>query len=250
MSISSHILVVVITLESSAHGAWLHRRSLDRAECIRLVQLLNHFLLSLVRSLQLLEKGLLLVLKFTGYALSSIRHVKSRLDPARVVIRVAVISRISTHLGIEFGLKLFIFDALVGSLLLLKMVISIDLDDISDLLLLVLDFGECATVAPLEVVTLHVDRVFGAGSHLVKARTIHLFSLLISNLMSMHRFHFLLLDDVHVLHEVLSTLQVFDSFVGALLFLEQLDNSRFDGALLVLYLPLMNHSLHHVSLGS
>ena len=191
-----------------------------------------------------------MVLKFTGYALRSRRLVKSRLDPCRVVIGIVVVGRISTHLGIEFGLHLSILDALEGSLLLLKEVVSVDVDDIGDLLLLVLDFGKCATVAPLEVVTLHIDRVFRARSHIVEAGTIHLLGLLISHLMSLHHIHFLFLDIVHVLHEVLSALQIFDSLVCALLFLEQLDNSRLNCALLVFYLPLMNHSLHHVSLSS
>lgn len=67
--------------------------------------------------------------------------------------------------------------------------------------------------------------------------------------MSLHHIHFFLLDVVHVLHEVLSSLQVLDSLVGTLLLLKQLDDSGLDGRLLIFDLSLVNHCLHHVSLG-
>jgi hypothetical protein len=215
-----------------------------------LVELLHHLLLGLIRSLQLFEQRLLLVLKLAGYALSPRRAVKSRLDPVRVHVRIVVVGIVSTHIGVELGLHLSIFHVLEGSLFLAQVIRPVHVDDISDLLLLGLDFGESATVASLEVVTLHFDRVLRACAHLIEAGTIEVLGLLVFDLVRHHHIHFILLNIVHVLDEVLSALEVLNSLVGAFLFLQKLDNSRLDGRLLVFHLPLMDHGLHHVSLGT
>ena len=222
-SVLHHGLVVVISLEGFAHARLDGR--LDRAERVRLVQFLDHFLLGLIRSLQLLEQRLLLILEFTGDALRSRRLVKTLLNSARVSIRVRIVRGISTHLGVEFGLQLSILDVLVGGLLFAEVLLSVDVDNGRDLVLLVFDFGEGAAVAPLEVASLHLDRVFRARTHLIEARTIVVFGLLIFHMMSRHHFHFLLLDVVHVFDKLLSTLQVLDSLISALFFLQQFDNS-------------------------
>lgn len=185
-----------------------------------MVQFLHHFLLGLIRSLKFLEKRLFLVLKFTGDALGPCRLVKSLLDSTRVGIRIVGVGVISTHLGVEFGLELFVLHTFISVLLFTKMLLSIDGNDLCNLLLLVFDLGKCASVTSLEICSLHVNCVFRACTHLIEAATVIVLRRFILHMVSRHHIHFLLLDVVHVLDKFLSTLKVFDPLIGALLFLE------------------------------
>ncbi len=133
-------------------------------------------------------------------------------------------------------------------LLLLQVLLSVELDQVGDLLLLGFYFIELAAVPVVHGLYVLLDAVLGRHPVVQELVPVRLLHFLVEVAGRLQHDELLLLEGLHFLHKLVAALHVLYSLVRLLLLLPQLDDSRLYLLLLLLHSFVVDHRFHHIRL--